>query len=238
MAAVTRYPSSPARTTTPRSSSIRAVSTAYSGTPSAAAVICATASAGSPGTIPVTSSRHRVGEKRLERERHERSRRRAPARVGARPARAGRAQDEQPVVARPLEQILDEREQRLVGPLHVLEDEHHGPLLGHRLEESPPRRKEPLAVAIGDGRQPEQVAQRRRDPLAVAGIGDPLVHGRRELPFGRLDRVVLGDLGAHAHHLGQRPECDPVAVGEAAAAMPEHLAGQAVGVLLELPREP
>ena len=36
--------------------------------------------------------------------------------------------------------------------------------------------------------------------------------------------VVLGDPGAHPHHLGERPECDAVAVAEAPAAVPKHVA--------------
>ena len=48
--------------------------------------------------------------------------------------------------------------------------------------------------------------------------------------------LVLEDLRAPAHHLGQRPEGDALAVGEAAAAMPPDVRGDAVDVLLELPR--
>ncbi len=159
---------------------------------------------------------------------------------GRRSASSGRASasTKSAVVARPLEQVLDEREQRLVGPLHVLEHEHDRQPLRHRLEEPPPGREEPLAVAVGDLREPEQVEQRRHHPFAVAGVGDPLANDRLQLRLGRRGRLVLGDAGAHAHHLGQRPERDALAVGEAAAAVPQHLVGEAVGVLLELPGQP
>ena len=50
--------------------------------------------------------------------------------------------------------------------------------------------------------------------------------------------LVLRDPRPHPHHLGQRPEGDALAVGEAAAAVPPDDVGEAVDVLLELPREP
>ena len=50
--------------------------------------------------------------------------------------------------------------------------------------------------------------------------------------------VVLGQLGAAADHLAQRPERDPLAVGRRAAAMPVDRLRDAVDVLLELPDQP
>ena len=180
--------------------------------------------------------RHGLSAERLERERCERPRRRPPARTIA--ELWPRERDhEQAVIARPLHQVGDEREQRLVGPLHVLEDEHDGQALGHRLEEPAPGREEAFAVAVGDLRQPQQMAQRRHHPVAVLRVGHPFAHHGLELGPGCGGRLVLGDPGAHAHHLAQCPECDPVAVGQAAAAVPEHLVGEAVRVLLELPRQ-
>ena len=50
--------------------------------------------------------------------------------------------------------------------------------------------------------------------------------------------VVLGDAGAHAHHVGERPVGDALAVGEAAAAVPVDVVDEPVEVLVELPRQP
>src|SRR5262249_57175066 len=44
--------------------------------------------------------------------------------------------------------------------------------------------------------------------------------------------------GAHADHLGERTEGDPLAVRQTPAAMPPHDVGEPVDVLLELPRQP
>ena len=54
--------------------------------------------------------------------------------------------DEDRMVASPIEQILDERDEALVGPVDVLEHHHERPLLGEPLEEAPPGREEILAV--------------------------------------------------------------------------------------------
>ena len=50
--------------------------------------------------------------------------------------------------------------------------------------------------------------------------------------------VFLGDAEALADDLGQRPERDTLAVGQAAATVPPHFCGHAVNVLLELPAHP
>src|SRR5205807_728956 len=54
---------------------------------------------------------------------------------------------------------------------------------------------------------------------------------------GRL-LLALDDLAAPPDHLGERPVRHPLAVREATAAVPEHLRGEAVDVLLEFPGEP
>ena len=50
--------------------------------------------------------------------------------------------------------------------------------------------------------------------------------------------LALGDACAHPDHLGERPVRHAVAVGEAAAAVPGDVLGDAVEVLVELPGEP
>ncbi len=71
----------------------------------------------------------------------------------------------------------------------------------------------------------------------------PRRRGRTPRPAAQLlsrglRRLVLHDAGAHAHHLGERPVGDTLAVGEAPAAVPPDLLGQAVDVLEELPGQP
>src|SRR5512146_2633775 len=49
--------------------------------------------------------------------------------------------------------------------------------------------------------------------------------------------VLLADPAAHPHHVRERPVRDPLAVGEATAAVPVRRLGDSVEVLVELPRE-
>ena len=181
---------------------------------------------------------HRVGRERLEVERAEAALARAPGRALVRELGPRQREHEDRVAAGPVEQVLQEVEQARVRPLHVLEDEHGRRLLRQPLEEDAPGGEEVLLVAGHALLEPEQVRQPRLDPRALVRVEDVL--GQREpklVPRGR-GLLVLGDAAAHPHHLRERPVGDPVAVREAAAAMPERLAGEAVDVLLELPRQP
>ena len=98
----------------------------------------------------------------------------------------------------------------------------------------------------------EQVLARERPgPGLTQQHGQP---GSQPVPFTRVADVIgepgiqaLGDDRAgvgldqpepRAHRLGQRPERDPVPVGQAPAPMPPRRRRQAVDVLLELPRQP
>ena len=152
---------------------------------------------------------------------------------------SGRASDEheERMAARPLEQVLEEVEQARVGPLHVLEDEDRRRLLGQPLEEDPPGREEVLLVAGGPSSRPEQVGEARLDPAPLLRVGHVHLDRRAQLRARRARLLVLDDAAAHPHHLRQRPVRDALAVGEAAAAMPEDVVGEPVDVLLELPRE-
>src|SRR6185436_8556335 len=58
-------------------------------------------------------------------------------------------QDEQRVVAGPIQQVFDEVEQRGVGPVQILEEQYRGPLLRHALEEEAPRGEQILLVRRG-----------------------------------------------------------------------------------------
>ena len=191
-------------------------------------------------------ARHEAGEERVHgvrRQRLEVERARvAPARAPGRPPlgqlRPGEHDHEQRMAARPVHQVLDEVEQRSVGPLHVLEDEHGRHLVGQPLVEEPPGAEEVLALPLSVLLEAEQVSQPRLDEAALVGVGDRRLDGGAQLGPLRGGVLALGDLGARAHHLGERPEGDAFAVGQAAAAVPAHVLGQAVDVLEELPREP
>ena len=142
------------------------------------------------------------------------------------------------MVPRPVEQVVEEVEQAGIGPLHILEDEYDGVGLCEALEQHAPRREKVLLVPRDALLEPEQVGETRLDARPLVRVGKVLAERLAELLArgGRL--LVLDDPAAHAHHLGQRPVRDALPVGEAAAAVPPRLLGEAVLVLLELPGEP
>ena len=118
------YAPSSRSTSRPSATSIRTVSTAYSGMPSARATIAATAGSGRPGHEPAEQLAHR----RLGRA----ARGRAPVKLRlpapqSGPAleelRPGERDDEDRDAAAPLEQVVDEVERARVGPVEVLEDQ-------------------------------------------------------------------------------------------------------------------
>ena len=149
----------------------------------------------------------------------------------------GEAEHEDRVLVRPLEQVVDEIEQTVTGPLQVLEDHHHRLVLGEALEEHPPAREQLLAcqARLGDA---EQSPEPRDQELAIGGADDPAVEARVELRDRLLEGRFLGDPKPLAHHLRERPIRDPVAVGQAASGMEQEVVGQAVGVLDEFPTKP
>jgi hypothetical protein len=141
------------------------------------------------------------------------------------------------VASRPFEQVLEEVEQARVGPLHVLEHEDRRRLLPQTLEQDPPGREEVLMVAGRPLLESQQMSEPRLDPAALLRIGDVLLDRRVQLRERESRLLVLDDAAAHPHHLRQRPVRHTLAVGEAAAAMPEDVVREPVDVLLELPRE-
>ena len=150
----------------------------------------------------------------------------------------GEGDDEDRVLPAPVEQVLDERHEALVGPVEVFEDEHEWALLGEPLEEASPRREQVLAIGRGSVGQPEEVEKTKLDPGALLRVLDMELEHRYDLVRRALLRLVLEDPSASAHHLGERPVGNAVTVGETAAAVPPHVSDEAVDVLLELPRQP
>ena len=206
----------------PRSSEhARTVSTAYSGMPSARCTIAPRASAGSPGDEPVESapSRPRRGV---------RGARRGPAAAAPQPRRSsassGRASARTKIgVRRDRSSRWSTKSSRpVVGPLQVLEHQHHG-VLREPLEEQAPRRRT-------DGSLVGRAASRRaRGGASEAGHEEESSSGRRHsdrddrsptLSPAQPRNVVLGDAGAHPDHLGERPVRGAFAVGGQAPTVP------------------
>ena len=102
---------------------------------------------GEPGHEAVEQLLHRGAAQRLERERRRVAAAGAEARAALGELGPREREHEERVRVRPLEQVLDEVEQRRVGPLQVLEHEHDRALLGEPLEEEPPGGEEVLPVA-------------------------------------------------------------------------------------------
>ena len=147
-------------TRTPRSSSIRTVSTAYSGTPSARSRICAAQAGRQAGDEPVEQLAHRLLRERVEVDAGEVALPCAPRRPPLDQLGPGESDHVERMVARPVEQVLDEVEQARVRPLHVLEREHGGVDLGEPLEEQPPRREQVLPVGDPASARPRSCASR------------------------------------------------------------------------------
>ena len=107
--------------------------------------------------------------------------------------------------------MLDEVEQRLLGPVHVLEPEHERLRLGEV--------RRPLVRRPGD-LLPAPLA---RDAVEHPGreaqqVGDGVRRARiLELLERLVGRVVGRDPGRHLHHLGQREVGEPLAEGQRAA---------------------
>src|SRR5919106_4077534 len=132
------------------------------------------------------------------------------------------ADDEHGDVREPVDQVVDEVEQAVVGPVQVLEDEHERPLLAERLEEPPPG-GEGLSSAIAArllcgqaderaevGLEPRRLRLVRHDPL------DRLAQLARRL----LRRIRFEDAGLGLDHLSERPVAHTLAVGQRAALAP------------------
>lgn len=170
-----------------------------------------------------------VGQ-RLERQRGGVEPAAAPAGAPGEELRPGGADDQQGHARRPVGELVHEVEEAVVGPLQVLEDEHERALRRQLLEEAPPG-GEGLAPAVAPQlrflRQPGQGPKPTLDPGDVLGL-DHLGNGAVELLLRYRLPVCLQDAGLGLDDLGQRPEGDAVAVGEAAALAPDDEPGLGV----------
>jgi hypothetical protein len=139
--------------------------------------------------------------------------------------------------ARPLEQVLDEVEQRGVRPLHVLEDHDRRVDVRQTLDEETPRRKEVFPLEARAVLETEEVPEPRLGEAALLLVGQVLLDDLRKLRERACRLLVLGDARPHPHHVGERPVRDAFAEGEATTPVPVRDLGQAVEVLVELPGE-
>ena len=102
----------------------------------------------------------------------------APAGPSLEELRPRAADDEQRDAAQPVDELVDEVEQAVVGPVEVFEHEHERALLGECLEESPPG-GEGLAAAVaaepGVRLQADERAEVRLDPAGVVRVVDGIL---------------------------------------------------------------
>ena len=123
-----------------------------------------------------------------------------PARTFLEQLGPGETEEEDRRVAAPAAHVLDEVEQRRLGPVHVLEHDEQRPLARQSLEEAPHRPEELLRRA---GVVAPECAEPLNDQIRVSLVAHRVGHG------------VLAAEGAD--ELRERPERDPVAVGETAS---------------------
>ncbi len=152
--------------------------------------------------------------------------------------RSREAEHEDRPVARPLEQVSDELDESGVRPLEILEEERDWPLLRHPLEEDAPSAEQLLLCPSRTFLEPEQVKDPRLDEATLFVVDNEGVERHANLLAGRGGVFAFDDAGSHAHHLGERPEGDALAVRQAAAAMPPDAFLEPIDVLEELPAEP
>ena len=163
-----------------------------------------------------------VGERR-ERERRGVQLAAAPARPALEELGPRRRDDEQRYVGHPVDELVEEVEEALVGPVDVLDDDDERALLGETLEEAAPggeRLVPAIASQLRFAGEAEEREEMCLDPRLVAGSGERVLHGLVDLRRDLLGRVLLEDASLRLDDLAERPQRDPVAVGEAATLAP------------------
>ena len=115
----------------------------------------------------------------------------------------------------PIDQVVDEIQEVVVGPVQILEDEHERPTLREPLEKPTPSSEGLIPTGTTTpfhGSKSDQGPQMGLDPR--------LIDDRRELPLALFHAVAFKDPGLRFDHLPESPERDPVPVGQATAASP------------------
>src|SRR5919106_1305934 len=129
--------------------------------------------------------------------------------------------------ADPVGEVLDEIEQRLLGPVDILKEEDKRLHVAERLHDLPRRPRDLLGASLALERleHPRREPEHVRDRLLLAA--------RAQLLERLLQRVVVGDAGGGLDHLRQRPVGDSLAVRQAASRQD----ARALEPVDELPRE-
>ena len=141
------------------------------------------------------------------------------------------------MVARPLEEVVEEVDHSGIGPLQVLDDHDDRQVLGQSFEEQTPAGEELLFREHLGSRKSQQLTETGGDELPVRGVSDPALESRPQPLGDDLLWVLLADLEPCPDHLRQRPVGDSFAIGQAAPGVPEHGPAETVDVLEELPGE-
>jgi hypothetical protein len=118
---------------------------------------------------------------RLEVDRREVPARGSPGRPTLLQLRPRQGHDEERRAPRPIEQVLDEVEERGVRPLHVLEDHDRRVDVGEALEEEAPGGEQVLPLEPGVLLQPEQMAKARLDEAPLLLVRQVLLDDLRQL---------------------------------------------------------
>ena len=141
-------------------------------------------------------------------------------------------------VAAPLDDVLQEIEEPVVGPLEIFHGEHEeAAQTGDTLDEPTPG-GERLAAIAGLTLQAHERAEVTLDPARLLSVPHDGLHRRLEALGGNIRSVRLEDSRLRLDDLGKRPEREPCAVRETPSAPPdERLAGARQGTL-QLDEEP
>ena len=152
----------------------------------------------------------------------------APAPAGARVEELGpREAEDQDRRANPVGDVLDEVEQRRLGPVDVLEEQDQRLYVGDALHDLARRPRDLLRAALALERlhQPGRETEHVRDGLLGAALAQLLER--------LLEWIVVRDAGGGLHHLAQRPVRDALAVRKRTA----HENARALDAVEELSRE-
>ncbi len=143
----------------------------------------------------------------------------APVRTAVQQLRPRRAEDEERHPACPVDEVIHEIEQAVVGPLQILEHEHGRTSLGERLEIPAPTGERILTVPSFLFTEPDQRQEVTLHPRCVTGVDD-VSNGRDEL-FPHLScGVGLENACLRLHHLAERPQAHAVPIGQRATLPP------------------
>jgi hypothetical protein len=99
----------------------------------------------------------------------------APGRPPLEKLRSSRANDQDRDAAGPLDEMVDEVQQVVIGPVQILEDEDEWSMLGHPLEEPPPSRKRlvpPVCGLLVLASRSHERAQLRLDPRSFTRLAN------------------------------------------------------------------